>query len=306
MSNNTLDNVTNKLLMEYDTNFNDLYDTKLAIDTGIVNKENIDVDGRLSYDRKNFIINILHFSVYAVIVLSAILIAHAMAKINDKQLLIAIVVLSILYAIGFWAIKKNTDPTVIVQQAAVQIGDNGVKLLKPFFQNTYQCPIQCPPLFPTVSSETNEEDYPDGPMGYGSKIKSFPHELLRTQSQNNVWVDGDIPNDINTTPENYNKLYLKPRKLPIYLNNEMQKQAAEPKPFFRGIDKKFATYYKCQNNNGKNNNIPRFSSIPCSYKPNYSEVGRYICSSDPSESSANCENDDCSNICKKVTNLWNS
>ena len=63
------------------------------------------------------------------------------------------------------------------------------------------------------------------------------------------------------------------------------------------------TYYKCESTNNYNNNkFPfhsrqKYSSIPCTYKQNYIEKGRYICKSDPN----NYNTGNLSDICDDVS-----
>jgi hypothetical protein len=148
----------------------------------------------------------------------------------------------------------------------------------------YQCPSTCPPV----------ED-PENP----AVIQGYSSPTLRTNPQLNVWQYGDIPTDVWTNDKLKSSNFYTNYTIPNYNATLEEEMANSPKSSF-GTSYPNTTYYKCKwlggdnSSNLENSNkygLPNlenntYSSIPCTYRPNYSEDGRYICSKDPNKISS--------------------
>ena len=177
--------------------------------------------------------------------LGFLLIAHATNKIDTNKLIISIILLILLLIIYCYILyKRSIQVPSFVKKALVNMGDLSSSLVKQTFKNPYTCPAECPLI--TVEEES-------GPTSdnFGKNINISP--TLNTDPQNNIWKDGDGQ-------------YIKPS------NGEA------------------LTYYECEWLGGKinGNSLPiqdqnKYSTIPCNYKQNYTQVNKFICNTDPNK-----------------------
>ena len=241
----SLNSVTNDLLLKYDENFNDLYNKILSLNTSITNKEEILVKERLEMKNKDLNIEYLYSAIIFVLLLCPLLIAHATNKIDTGKLIVGILVLLLLLLLYCYMLyKRSIQVPSFVKKALVNMGNFSSSLINQTFKNPYTCPADCP----TVSVE--EESAPTS-TNFGSNIIIAP--TLNTDPQTNVWKDGDGQ-------------------------------------YIRPSNGQSLTYYQCNwlGGNINGNSLPIqdkniYSTIPCTYKQNYTQVGKFICNTDPNK-----------------------
>jgi hypothetical protein len=125
---------------------------------------------------------------------------------------------------------------------------------------------------------------------------------LNIDPQTNVWKYGDIPEDLYTSSRvPPNDFYANPMNIPYYTKTIEEELYNAPKSFFGAVNP-VSTYYQCKWLGGNTNNggLPNpestsYSTIPCEYRQNYQEVGRYICTDDPNQ------NSNISSICENIS-----
>ena len=81
----TLNNVTNQLLLKYDKNFQKYYQASDVLNQGIMNKEELILKNLQENERKDKIIRILNVTIVFVILAAILFSAHALQKIQNKQ-----------------------------------------------------------------------------------------------------------------------------------------------------------------------------------------------------------------------------
>jgi hypothetical protein len=247
----SLNSVTNDLLLKYDENFNELYNRILSLNTSITNKEEVLVKERLEMKNKDLNIEYLYSAIIFILLLCPLLIAHATNKIDTKKLIVSIILLLLLLLLYCYILyNRSIQVPSFVKKALVNMEDLSSSLVKQTFKNPYSCPANCP-------STTVEEESVPSTHNFGSNIPIAP--TLNIDPQNNVWKDGD-------------GRYIKP------------------------LNGKGLTYYECKWLGGKinGNSLPiqdkkKYSTIPCTYKQNYTQVNKLICNNDPNKNGiTNC------------------
>lgn len=275
---NNNDNITNKLLLNLDKNFDNLYNKQNYIDYTITNKNKILYTNNEKVEKKDKLISYLLDTIKILVIFILLSILNINNIITFKQLTIIIVLIIVIYIIRLIYIYFKTDKVkkdVVNKSFAIYKGfekltkDNLNKMITP-----YECNDIC----------IGEEESPITPIY--DNIISNNNQPLRVNDPTNVWLQGDIPEATMTTDKYYKDIYKYPYdNLPINRYTEEQKKENEPKPWFRGILEKGATYYEClwKGNNkdvdSKYNNI--ISTIPCDYMINYKLVNKYICNDKP-------------------------
>ena len=292
---NDLNNITNNLILKYDEKFNQLYDKKVLLDSSITNKEEIIIKINEEIFNKETKISVLQYTVILVILICLLLIANAMGKIDMKNLIIISIVLfgiylSIIYFVVYnkvsnYTIGKNFRKLRMDMRNYV---DNQIDELTP-----YTCPMECP-----ANSETVED---------ASSLHGIAQPTLRIDPQVDVWKYGDIPISAYTSNETPgSNFYVTPKNIPNYRDDPREIAQNEPKPFFGG-PKEVLTYYKCDWMGGdRNGDLPnfesnRYSSIPCDYRPNFTESGRFICTKNPNNLSPDEFIKACDNVSYRPT-----
>ena len=284
-----LNDVTNNLILKYDENFNELYNKKLYINSSIMNKEELIVKENDEIANKNNTLRILYYTNIAIVLFGILLISYGYRKINIKKLILYTIILVVIYLLVI-----TFTMYIHVSTENVLKNINGVKVeMQQYVDNViagpinYTCPTQCTPN-PVIES--------------GNIITGYEQPTLKTDPQLDVWQYGDIPTDLYTTTENpASKFYSNYQNIPNYNSTLEEKIENMPKPVF-GTTFPSSTYYQCEWNgsNTNNGNLPnvetnKYSSIPCSYRPNFTETARYICTKNPniisdSEFSTVCDN----------------
>jgi len=267
-----LDTVTNKLLLKYDDKFNQLYDSKLNIDESIINKEEILIQLNNEIEIKENQIKTLNIIAMTVFLICIIFILYVNKQIDFvKSLGLSIFIVVVAFIILYMTILNKVQKKIM--KTAEQIG----KGMKNYIQEQipdWKCPSKCSLNIQEEESKTPPPDI--------IRVQGGVSATLRTNPQSNVWKYGDTPVDLYTSEEGppYPDM-----DIPNYANPNNS-----PQPSFRGLKDNYLTYYQCSWMGGDNVNdtLPSgknrentFSSIPCSYRPNYKELGKYICNKNP-------------------------
>lgn len=271
--------VTNQLILKYDQNFNEKYNKLLTLNSSIMNKEELILKENDEIIYKNNSITILKYTLYLIVVIGLLFILKSMQKMTNNNLMISIIILIIIYFVviyfsvysKFNLINAQKELKGIEVNMANYINNLGAPDL-----TDYQCPTKCT----KVSNNAPTSNI----------IQPYSSPTLITDSQTNVWKYGDIPEggyNKYVTPE---EIYQSPTGIPNY-----QSPLNEPRSAF-GTTYPRTTYYQCEWLGGSSSGLPNaestYSTIPCTYRENYHEVGRYICSQDPniSGNTNSCEN----------------
>lgn len=287
--NESLNDITNELLLKYDDKFNSLYDKKLFLNSSIMNKE--ELINKMNDEIYNKDINIvkLKYAAFFIIIYCILFILYGMNKINIKALLgiYLILLLIYLYIINFAIYYIYDVPGIDKSYNKMKV--DLLDYVDNKYLNAYTCPADC-----SNNNETEEA---------GETIYGYLQPTLKTDPQLNVWRFGDIPTDVWTSNTKPAKMFYKNYKnIPNYNATIEEELANQPKPFF-GTNYPRSTYYKCEWKGGEKNNISmpsiepnKYSSIPCSYRPNFIENGKYICKENPNTSTL-----DFNTICEDVS-----
>ena len=274
-----LNSVTNQLLNEYNKKFNNNYNDIVQLNSTIQNKEELIIKTQevILYKERNIII--LQYALYYAIIVFIFTVLYAFKDLPLKQYLIILVFLFFVMVIACYIhITKYFNLYNIGRKLeALKVGmiSYAQKLLNETVSE-YQCPSQC-----TNKDEPEVEEEDISNFDYGNK-----GELLKIDPSLNVWEYGDVP--VGTNLETLNSI------------NEED----SPQPFF-GTSYPKNTYYECKwLGNSSTGNMPanmrqstkKYSSIPCNYKPNNTEVARWFCEKDPNSLK---DDDEISKYCQK-------
>jgi len=276
-STSSLNNVTNELILKYDQNFNELYDKSVSINSTITNKEEIiyKINDEIFQKEKQIII-LQNLLIYFFI-LCILIVLNSLGQISLKTIIIYGFILLIIFLIYIYYSVYNhfiiNQATKLFNNLKVNMKDLPESIAGAIFNTpAYSCPSKC-------SNITSEE-------GPGLLYNSGSSPTLNIDPQTNVWKYGDIQTDVFTTNSITGKVIYNKNSIPNYNRTIQEENANEPKPFF-GTTYPTSTYYKCSWMGGDQTyglpNIEKetYSSIPCTYRDNYQETGRYICKNDP-------------------------
>lgn len=290
MSNtDSVNNITNELILKYDSRFNDLYDKILNINSSVMNKEELIIKENEEISKKDITILALELLTFFAVLFGVVLVLYALKKIDFKNLINISIGLFVLYGIITWyylySAFNNKSIADKIKLLEVGMGAYQQNILE---QNgNLQCPTTCPRK--TTSSLVQTPN--------PATIISYQTPTLKTDSQLNVWEYGDMPVDLYTTTTNpASKFYTKP------YNNIPSFNKTDPEPYF-GTSYPSSTYYQCEwLGGGKNGGLPnvetnKYSSIPCDYRPNFSEKARYVCTKNPN----GLNSDDFNTVCDDVS-----
>ena len=296
-------NPSEKLLSMYDTKFNNSY--KIMNEQ----KREIMTKNKLIFENKKKMINSSN-KIFLLILLGSFLtlfcIYSAFYSFNIFPLSVLFVfslitfLVFVIIIIKRFVFNTNRQLNKYNIETALEL-DNSVGQQ---YNNTVynkSCPSQC-------TQQTEETD--DVTMQH--IVTKAPPRYLRTDSQRDVWIKGDLPNSTYTiadknkryridgeliTGYNYDKeVYISP-EVNVYRETEEELNENRPQRLYNPIDKKYATYYDCKFIGGDKNKSPipfkesyKHTTIPCNYYPGFTETNRYICSSDPKKNpSALCQ-----------------
>lgn len=274
--------ITNELIQKYDQKFNDLYRRIVNINSSIMNKEELIYKENDEIQNKNNTIQILQYTMVLVVLFGVLLIMYSYKKITLTKLFFYSILLFIIYLI---VIYINIYSSLSISNTGTYLNNLQVDLVQFYEKNIedtsgYQCPATCPSITPPPPPNPNQ-------------IQTYQQPTLNIDPQTNVWQYGDIPTDLytsSTTPGT--TFYANPPNIPNYSPSEEN----EPKSFF-GTTYPSTTYYQCEWLGGSNTvGLPNietntYTTIPCTFRQNFQEVGRYICKQDPNQNGIeNCDN----------------
>lgn len=264
-SNVSLNSVTNELLNEYNIKFNEKYNDIVQLNSTIQNKEQIiiKIHEVILYKERNILI--LQYILYYAVSFLAITILYSTKDIEFKQYVIIGIFLAVVFAVACIVhVNRHFNLYNITQKMnslKVYMKDYAAKMIIGTV-NPYQCPSQC------TTKDTDDENE----INLDYKYKN-DNSILKIDPSSNVWKYGDIPMGAN-----------------LETMEEVDDEDS-PQPFF-GTSYPRNTYYECKwlgdkfikNMPGNmKTNLSKYSSIPCNYKPNNTEVKRWFCDEDPND-----------------------
>ena len=284
-----VNDITNELILEYDKKFNRNYNKIMDINSSVMNKEELIVKENDEITRKERNIIALQFMVIFIILFGVLLILYANKKISIYKLFGYTFGLFVIYIIITYTVINYSFYDKSVANKLKQLN---IAMKDYIMEEVLTCPSTCP-SYSSNPPKTN-------------MISGYASPTLRTDPQLNVWELGDMPTDLYTSSTNPGKkFYTHPQRIPNYNNTPLEKLTNNPKPFF-GASNPVSTYYKCNWLGGNSNNggLPnpeskKYSSIPCGYRPNYEELGRYVCTKNPN----NLNDNEFNNYCDDVSRL---
>ena len=271
-----LNTVTNQLLNEYAIKFNENYNDIVQLNSTIQNKEELIIQTQelILYRERNIIIlqYFLYFSIS--ILLTSILLATG--KIPVKTFLgINVIVFIVLFIACYFHLAKyfsyiNISNKLQGLRVAMR---NYAQKVKQNIVPPYECPSTCSAIVDEEDGDDNSGDFKYSNSG----------ESLKIDPSLNVWKYGDVPvgDDLDFASS---------------ITHE-----ESPQPFF-GTSYPQNIYYECQwlgNSTGKNmpksmrSGTKKYSTIPCTYKPNNTEKSRLFCQKDPNNLSSDEINQYC-------------
>lgn len=265
--------IKNELLKKYNTQFNDLYDNIVNINSYIQNKEELIIKENNEIERKDMSISIL----YRIMILLLLFVVILIIKYFNLISLNTIFLLSILLIIGFLISIYQIYYKI---QNIKYYANNVLADMKKYVNDPlgssadYHCPSKC--------TNNNDNDNIDEESNQ-YKTKGSP--TLNINPQVNVWKYGDIPDTLYTSPQTPSSdFYNIP--LPNY-RNPISEEGIDPQQKF-GSTYPTSTYYECQFMGSSNGGLPnketeKYSTIPCSYRENTKEINKYFCNSDPNK-----------------------
>jgi len=276
MSAQTLNIITNDLIQSYEVKFNELYMTQTEINNSIMNKEEIIIkENSEIYLKENKIIT-LQYIILGIILFGVLLFLNAYNKITLVQLCISTIVLIIIFIIIIYYVVYSRMSLYQVEKIIKNVVVDMEKYIIPDAQ--YQCPTKCST---TTSSSTSSSTAPTT-----EPILGYEQPTLNIQPQSNVWQYGDISAGLWTSTETPANAFYYDQDIPNYNQTFEEQLTNEPKSTF-GTTYPITTYYQCSwlgppNSNGLPNTEQNiYSTIPCGYRQNFTETGRYICDADP-------------------------
>ena len=279
--------ITNKLILKYDEKFNELYEKKVHIDSSIKNKEELITKENEQIQKKIITIQILQYCILFIIFYTVLIVQYYINNITSVQFTVSSILLFIVFLLilNFNVYRKISLYNIGKHLRSIEIDMKEYvdKLEEDIFD--FKCPAKCPAVPENVKFDN---------------VLARSTETLNIDPQLNVWKYGDIPTDLWTSDKLEGKNFYSYKNIPNYNATQEESNANEPKPFF-GTTYPSATYYKCEWLGGDNSGLPiksnnSYSSIPCKYKPNFSETGRYICSKNPNKLSKKEFNTFCNNV----------
>lgn len=264
-----LNNITNKLLQEYDLNFNKNYNNIVQLNSEIQNKEQLIIKTEeLTLFKERYII-ILQYFIYYLLSLIILGLFYVLKIIKSKEFLfLALFLFFIFTYLCYQHIKNYFNLYTIktkINALKINMKDYAKKLLENNIQG-YKCPSKC-------ENKPNDDINPETDTDSEFIDNLDDNQLLKIDPSLNVWKYGDVP--INDNLDSMEEIM----------------SESNPKSNF-GTSYPKSTYYECKwlgSNTNKGmplnlkENLSTYSTIPCNYKPNTTEIARYICNNDPNE-----------------------
>ena len=261
-SNSDLNTITNQLLNEYSYKFNENYNDIVQLNSTIQNKEQLIIQTQelILFRERNIIVlqYFLYFSI-AFLILTIIL---STGKIPVKTFLGLNLIVFIVLAIAcyFHVAKYFSYINIRNKLQGLRVAmRNYYKKLEENRVPEYTCPSNC-------TTNTDEEDDGTSDFTYNNQ-----GQTLKIDPSLDVWKYGDVPTGDD-----------------LDFASSLTREES-PQPFFGTSDPQ-TIYYQCEwlgNSEGKNmpksmrSGTKKYSTIPCTYKPNNTEKSRLFCQKDP-------------------------
>ena len=279
-------NTTDQLILNYDERFNQNYDKIVKIDGNIQDKDQLIIKYNEYILKQERNIIIAKYYIFLFIIIAILVLLYSFKIINFNAFIgLSILMIIIFNILIYYSVITHYSWFTINKRIAglkVAMQDYTKKLLEDVVP-PYTCPSTC-------SNKNNNSEETEETVNINQIIRT-PGDTLNINPQLNVWEKGGLP---------YNKYGIK-QEGEEDIDNELYELGDEPKPFF-GTTYPKSTYYECEwLGGGKRGKfgLPlggptlsnRYSTIPCSYKPNMMLKKKYICETDPNQSntaSANC------------------
>ena len=269
----TLNNVTNQLLNEYSVQFNENYNDIVQLNSTIQNKEEIIIQtNQLILYRERYII-ILQYILYLSIIVFLLSALLGLKIIDFKSFMGIFVIVFILLFISCYLHIARHFSYINIKNKMDAVKVAMVDYSKKIQQNRipeYQCPSTC------TNNQEEEDNNNNNTFDYNNSGTT-----LKIDPSLNVWKYGDVP-------------------IGSELDSEIE-PGDEPRPFF-GTSYPQTIYYQCKwlgNRGGKNmpkqmiQSMKKYSTIPCTYRPNNTEKSRLFCQKDPNNLDADQINKYC-------------
>lgn len=295
---NSINSITNELILKYDDKFNQLHNKILNLNSSIMNKEELIIKEDELISQKESKILALEILIFFIILFGISLIFYALKKIDINRLIIYSVAIVFFYILIIWYYiyssfnnKSLADKLKSLEVSMKSYAHNALKTtIKDGGEKRFglKCPAKCQSI--------------NNPQPEKEPLISYASPTLKTDSQLNVWENGDMPTDLYTSKRNPgSKFYEKPNNIPQYYNRKNNPKEVHSTTYPR------STYYKCEwlggdTNKGDLPNVEskKYSSIPCNYRQNFEEKGRYICLRDPN----NLSSEQFKKVCDDVSNNY--
>lgn len=277
---------TNQLILNYDEKFNKNYDKIVKIDGAIQDKEQLIIKYNEYILKQERNILISKYLIFLFIILGILILLYSFKIINLTYFIgLSILMIIIFILIIYFSVLHHYNLHNInkrIQGLQVAMKDYSKKLLEDVVPE-YTCPANC---------SKNDDDDEEKEESKIDVMLRDPGDTLNIDPQLNVWEKGALP---------YNKYGIKTTETGDDVNpNSLYVMGDEPKPFF-GTTYPKSTYYECEWLGGGTrgaSGLPlggptdtkKYSTIPCSYKPNMKLKNKYICENDPNENGTNDEN----------------
>jgi len=278
--NSNLKSVTNQLLLEYDNKFNDNYNDIVQLNSSIQNKEELILKTNevILYKERNIII--LQYLLYFTIAFFLVTLLYISRDLRFRDYVLILVLSFLILGVAcYMHIARQFSYVTIsrkLETLKVAMTKYANKLLKEKVPN-YECPNEC-----ATKDNNDDDDSGDGSFKYKNK-----EGLLKIDPSANVWKYGDVPSGSDLNFE------------------DTISEEDSPQPMF-GTNYPKSTYYECKwLGNSSTKNMPptmrsqskKYSSIPCHYRPNNTEVQRWFCEKDPNDLG---KDENIEDICQKV------
>ena len=265
MSNSSLNSVTNQLIKEYDLKFNENYNDIVQLNSSIQNKEELILKTNevILYKERNIII--LQYFLYFTISFFICTFLYSIKDLKFKDYIIILLVLFIILSIACYTHIAQQFSYLTIRRKIESLKVAMINYSKKLLENKvpkYECPNECA----TKDDDNNDDNDNSGDFKYKNNAT-----LLKIDPTLNVWKHGDIPVGSGLD----------------YADSISEED--NPQPLFKTTYPK-STYYECKwLGNTSEKNMPsnmrssrkKYSSIPCNYKPNNTEVKRWFCEEDP-------------------------
>ena len=281
----TLHNITNRLLLKYDSDFQHKYDIANDLNSGIMNKEKLIQLNLDSSERNDVLISCLTYALGFIVLFCITFILFGIQKIPLKLFIILTILYILIYIfiIYYYVIyPTKVNLALLSYQTGISMAKSAASIIP---TDKYSCPVDCE----EIESNDSSNETTDDSISYENVIP-YPRPILNSQSSANVWLEGDKSMNL------YNGTFKSPKNLPVYTETDLK--MIEPQPFFHGVSPNGATYYECKwNHPAQDTGIPMkgvpndiISTIPCSNMQGYKHKGTYICTGLDNDDMKNMKN----------------